>query len=230
MEIPLIASATFLGLAGAPHCTAMCAAPCAAAVGKGGWPANVGFHLARVAGYMLAGGIAAASVGALAAWSQLAPALRPLWVMVHAAALVLGIWLLVKARQPAWLSSLGRTPAPSSAPDAAGWKAMKGPLRAVAAGGLWVAWPCGLLQSALLVAAMGSSATTGALAMGGFALASAPGLLVGPWVARRLLGGRSSAARERLAARAAGALLVAFSGWVLLRGVWHELAAFCGFA
>jgi len=228
VEIPLIASAAFLGLVGAPHCTAMCAAPCAAAIGRGGWPANLGFHLARLASYSAAGGIAAASVGALAGWSQIAPALRPLWVMLHAAALVLGVWLLVKARQPAWLSALGRTP--SSAPDAAGWQALKGPVRAVAAGGLWVAWPCGLLQSALLVAAMGSSATTGALAMGGFALASAPGLLVGPWFASRLLGGSSSAARERLAARAAGLMLVAFSGWALLHGVWHDVAAFCGFA
>jgi uncharacterized protein len=148
-------------------------------------------------------------------------------VMLHAAALVLGVWLLVKARQPAWLSALGRTP--STAPAVAGWQAMKGPARAVAAGGLWVAWPCGLLQSALLVAAMGSSATTGALAMAGFALASAPGLLVGPWMARRLLGRSSSAARERLAARAAGAMLVAFSGWALLHGVWRDIAAYCGF-
>ncbi|MDO9002556.1 MAG: sulfite exporter TauE/SafE family protein [Aquabacterium sp.] len=228
MEIPLIASAAFLGLAGVPHCTAMCAAPCAAAVGKGGWPANLGFHLARVLGYSAAGGVAAASVGALAGWSQVAPALRPLWVMLHAAALVFGVWLLVKARQPAWLYAMGRTP--SSPSVAAGWQTVKGPARAAAAGGLWVAWPCGLLQSALLVAAMGSSAATGALAMGGFALASAPGLIVGPWVARHLLGGSSSAARERLAARAAGVMLVAFSGWALLHGVWHDVAAFCGLA
>ncbi len=228
MEIPLIASATFLGLAGAPHCTAMCAAPCAAVVGKGGWPANLGFHLARLLGYAAAGGVAAASVGALAGWSQVAPALRPLWVMLHAAVLALGLWLLVKGRQPAWLSALGRQPA--SAPDAAGWQSIKGPARAVAAGGLWVAWPCGLLHSALLVAAMGSSASTGALAMSGFALASAPGLLVGPWIARRLLAGSGGAARERLAARAAGVMLVGFAGWALLHGVWHEIAAFCGFA
>lgn len=227
MEIPLIASATLLGLAGAPHCTAMCAAPCAAAVGHGGWRANLGFHLGRLAGYSAVGGLAAASVGTLAGWAEIAPALRPLWVMLHAAALSLGLWLLVKGRQPAWMSSLGRLP---STPPAPGWQAVKGPARAVMAGGLWVAWPCGLLQSALLVAAMGSSAATGALAMAGFALASAPGLLVGPWIARRLLGGTHAGARERLAARAAGAMLLAFSGWALLHGVWHEVAVFCGLA
>jgi sulfite exporter TauE/SafE len=147
--------------------------------------------------------------------------------MLHAAALALGVWLLVTARQPAWMSALGRQP--PTAPAAAGWQVLKGPARSVAAGGLWVAWPCGLLHSALLVAAMGSEASTGALAMAGFALASAPGLLVGPWIARHLLGGGGGVARERLAARAAGAMLVAFSGWALLHGVWHEIAAICGF-
>ncbi len=227
MEIPLIASATLLGLAGAPHCTAMCAAPCAAALGQGGWRANLGFHLGRLAGYSAVGGLAAASVATLAGWSELSPALRPLWVMLHAAALSLGLWLLVQGRQPAWMSALGRTPA---APSAPGWQAVRGPTRAAVAGGLWVAWPCGLLQSALLVAAMGSSAATGALAMAGFALASAPGLLVGPWLARRLLSGAQGPARERLAVRVAGAMLAAFSGWALLHGVWHEVAAFCGLA
>ncbi len=236
MEIPLIVSATLLGLAGAPHCTAMCAAPCAAAVGQGGWRANLGFHLGRLAGYAAVGGLAAASVATLAGWSELSPALRPLWVMLQAAALSLGLWLLVKGRQPAWMAAFGRTPpAPpvphsSAVPGAPGWQTVKGPARAAVAGSLWVAWPCGLLQSALLVAAMGSSAATGALAMAGFALASAPGLLVGPWLARRMLGGAQAPARERLAVRAAGAMLVAFSGWALLHGVWHEVAAFCGLA
>lgn len=230
MEIPLIVSATLLGLAGAPHCTAMCAAPCAAALGQGGWRANLGFHLGRLAGYSAVGGLAAASVATLAGWSEVSPALRPLWVLLQAAALSLGLWLLLKGRQPGWMSQLGRTPAAPVAPAAPGWQAVRGPARAAAAGSLWVAWPCGLLQSALLVAAMGSSAATGALAMAGFALASAPGLLVGPWLARRLLGGSPGQAHERLAVRAAGAMLVAFSGWALLHGVWHDVAVFCGLA
>ena len=35
----------------------------------------------------------ASSVGALASLSSLSPALRPLWTLVHAAALALGLWL-----------------------------------------------------------------------------------------------------------------------------------------
>jgi sulfite exporter TauE/SafE len=224
VDAALIASATLLGLAGSPHCAAMCSAPCAAAVGQGGSRATIGFHVARLGGYALAGGVAASSVAALAAWSQLSPALRPLWVLLHAAALVLGLWLLVKARQPAWLAQIGRVPA---AATGSGWQRMSGPTRAAALGSLWVAWPCGLLQSALLVSSMGSGAAAGAAAMAGFAAASAPGLVLGPWAWRHLLHGTDAAARDRWAARAAGLLLLAASGWALGHGIWEQVAAFC---
>lgn len=234
MEFPLIVSATLLGLAGAPHCAAMCSAPCAAATGRG--RANsLAFHLARVAAYAAGGALAAASVAVLAAWSQWSPALRPLWVLLHGAALALGLWLLIRGQQPAWLGRLGMAApaAPASAlasAPASGWQRMQGPGRAAAAGGLWVAWPCGLLQSALLVAALGSSPATGALAMAGFALASAPGLLLGPWAWKKLLQGEHADERARLAVRAAGALLAAVSLWALGHGVWQQIAAFCGLA
>jgi sulfite exporter TauE/SafE len=224
VDSALIASATLLGLAAAPHCTLMCSAPCAAAVGGGGARATLAFHLGRLAGYTAGGALAAASVSTLAGWSQLSPALRPAWAMLHAAALVLGLWLLWQGRQPRWLAGLGR-PLPTR--SAGGWQALRGPTRAGLSGGLWVAWPCGLLQSALLVAAMTSGAAAGALAMGGFALASAPGLVLGPWLWLRLVRGGDAAVRERWAARAAGLTLALASAWVLGHGLWSRLAAFC---
>lgn len=230
MELPLIVSASLLGLAGAPHCAAMCSAPCAAATG-GGRGNTVVFQLARLASYAAAGALVAHSMAVLAGWAQLSPALRPLWVLLHVAALALGLWLLVRARQPNWMARLGTGVAgPAAVAPAAGWARVHGPARAAVAGGLWVAWPCGLLQSALLVAALGSSAATGALAMGGFALASAPGLVLGPWAWKRLLQGGQAAARERLAVRAAGGLMAVASLWALGHGVWQEVAAFCGLA
>ncbi len=225
LDTTLFMSALLLGLAGAPHCTAMCSAPCAAAVGRGGGSATLAFHLARVAGYAAGGAVAAASVAALAAWSQLSPALRPLWVLVHTALLALGLWLLFKGQQPAWLANVGRVP--SALPHAPGWQRVQGPARAVAAGGLWVAWPCGLLQSALLVAAMASSGAAGAAVMAAFAVASAPGLWLGPWAWRRLLQGGDAAARQRQATRAGGLLLLAASAWALGHGVWEQVAAYC---
>jgi sulfite exporter TauE/SafE len=222
VDSALIASATLLGLAGAPHCTVMCSAPCAAAAGRGAGAGAV-FQVARLGGYALAGALAAASVSTLATWSQFSPALRPLWTLLHAMALVLGLWLLWQGRQPAWLERLGRVP-----PAGGASANVQAPVwRAATTGALWVAWPCGLLQSALLVAAMTGGALAGAAAMGGFALASAPGLVFGPWVWRRLLRSGRGAQRERWATRAAGLLLVVAAGWALGHGLWEQVAAFC---
>jgi sulfite exporter TauE/SafE len=224
VDSALIASAALLGLAGAPHCAAMCGAPCAALVGR--QPAAMAtFHVARVASYAAGGALAAGSVGALLALSGWSPALRPIWAALHVAALSLGAWLLWTGRQPAWMARIGRRPAPATA---GGWQTVTGPLRAAAGGSLWVAWPCGLLQSALLVASMGSGATAGAVVMAGFALSSAAGLWAAPWALNRALGGVGVASGERWAVRAAGALLLAGSGWALGHGVWQQVAAFCG--
>lgn len=228
MDSALIASATLLGLAGAPHCTVMCSAPCSAALGRGGLAATLSFQVARVVGYAAVGAAAASSVSMLAAWSEFSPALRPAWTLLHAAALALGLWLLLRGRQPAWMADLGRTPAPVGGVAAPiGWQRMSPSARASLAGGMWVAWPCGLLQSALLVAALGSNAAGGAAAMTGFALASAPGLLLAPWVWRRLLQGGRAAIREMWATRAGGLLLALASISALGHDLWPRVAAFC---
>ena len=216
----------------------MCAAPCAAVSGRqraGVWV----FLSARLVGYAAAGAVVAGSVGALAAWSQLSPALRPMWAAVHAAVLGLGVWMVWQGRQPDWMAGIGRAPAAatstspsSSAALPGGWQPLRGPLRAAAAGGLWVAWPCGLLQSALLVASLAGSAPAGAGAMAGFALASSAGLVAAPWVWRRLQPRSNSplahANTERALVRGAGGLLVLGSAFALGHGVWHQVAVYCG--
>ena len=284
MDVALITSAAVLGLAGTPHCAAMCAAPCAAATAGQGRAGVLAFHLARVASYTVVGTVAASSVETLAAWSQMAPALRPLWTLLHAAAFVLGLWLLRYGRQPAWMGRWGRLPAvvvngAAASADAAvhplvfraagsgalaaspgsgaayasantveiaavntGPNARSGssraatlsrarsPWAAFAAGALWAAWPCGLLQSALLVAALTGGAASGAAAMALFAVVSSLGLLLAPWAWRRWLSGANAAARERGLARLGGGLLAAASGWSLTHDLWHRAAVWCGLA
>lgn len=202
----------------------MCSAPCAAAVGRGGWAAGASFHLARVASYAAGGALASASVSSLATWSQVTPVLRPVWTMLNAAAFALGLWLVWKGQLPAWLANIGRVPRVA---ESGSWQRVRSPLRAVTAGSLWVGWPCGLLQSALLVAAMTDGPWAGAAAMAGFAVASAPGLLFGPWVWRRLLSGGNAAVRERWLMRAAGLLIVVASGWALSQSLWQRTGAHC---
>lgn len=226
MDGALIASAALLGLAGAPHCAAMCGAACAAVSGRGGPGPGAAFQIARLAGYAAGGAVAAASVGSLLAVAQFAPVLRPLWTLLHVAALALGVFLVVMGRQPAWLATIGRRPqAVASGPG--GWQRMHGPARAALAGGLWIGWPCGLLQSALIVASMTQTAASGAAAMAGFAAASSLGLVWAPWLWSRI--GRDGASNvERWAVRMAGAMLVGASGFALGHGVWQSVAAFCG--
>ena len=183
MDLALILSALMLGVAGAPHCAAMCG-PASGSLLQGcrrhaPVASPVAFHLARVASYALAGAVAASSVGVLAQLGQLSPVLRPLWTLLHCAALGLGLWLLWQGRQPAWIENLGRSTRQLAPQQVGGWQRMHGPVRASAAGLLWVAWPCGLLQSALVVAALSNTAWSGAAAMAAFAAASAA------WVAWR---------------------------------------------
>ena len=189
---------------------------------------SLAFQLARVAGYAAAGAVVAASVGALAALSQWTPALRPVWVLLHLAFLTLGLWMAVVGRQPAWMGAMGRIPQPVGAVNKTGWSPLRGPVQAAAAGGLWVAWPCGLLQSALLVASLTSGPGPGAVAMAVFAVASSGGLIAAPWLWQRLKSRTGALPLERGLVRLAGALLVLGSGFSLGHGVWPQVAAFCG--
>jgi len=234
MDLALVLSALMLGAAGAPHCAAMCG-PASASLLRGcsqrtPHVSPLGFHLARMAGYALAGAVAASSVGALAQLGQLSPVLRPLWTLLHCAALGLGLWLMWQGRQPAWLENLGRGSsrlAPQKAgPD--GWQRMQGPAKASAAGLLWVAWPCGLLQSALVVAALANTAWGGAAVMAGFAVASAAGLGLAPWAFARMVGGGAQALQiNAWAVRLAGAALAAASAWALGQDLFRRVVAYC---
>lgn len=79
METPLALTTLLMGLAGGPHCIAMCGAACG-----GMQTSNIGlqtakFHSGRIIGYAILGAIAAASVNTLAWFSEQTAALHPLW-------------------------------------------------------------------------------------------------------------------------------------------------------
>jgi len=230
MDQALILSAVLMGLAGTPHCLAMCGAACAAATGGGQGSRLLGFHAGRLLAYAAAGAVAAASVGSLAALGQAVGALRPLWTLVHMAALGLGLYLVWHGRQPGWMERLGsvRAKVVQHRPGER-WQLVRGPARSAGLGLAWVAWPCGLLQSALLVAALANSPATGALVMAGFAAASAAGLVLGPALWWRIGGGRAGAAivSPAAAVRLAGLALALASAWALGHGLWMRAIAWC---
>lgn len=227
MDAALYASALALGLAGAPHCVAMCAAPCAAITGGRGRGAQLLFHGGRALGYAAAGALAAASVNALTLLGSLSPIFRPLWSLVHAAVLVLGLWLAIVGRQPAWLERIGRGGDHLVARGRS--QRLRGQAGAALAGSLWVAWPCGLLQSAVLVAALASTPWSGAGVMAAFALASGLALTAAPWLWRGLGSGRMVVrVSPTMGVRVAGLMLVAAALFALFAGRWSQVAAYCG--
>jgi sulfite exporter TauE/SafE len=215
MVITLVTAAVLLGIGGTPHCAAMCAAPCAAITRCRADAAR--FHAGRIVGYMAGGAAAAASVSSIGAWREAWPLLQPLWVVVHVALLVLGLWLVVTGRQPEM--RFDRAPVLATA---RGWVAMQAPRRAGTAGLAWIAWPCGLLQTALLLSALANDALGGAVVMAAFAIGSMPALWLAPVVLRRL-GGSARATGIRIA----GALLSLASIWALGHGMWQRALDWC---
>lgn len=235
MDTALAVSALLMGLAGGPHCAAMCGAAFGGIAGRDG-PAGTAramwaLQLGRLAGYAVAGALVAASVSGLTALGVAAPVLRPLWAMVHVAAIVLGGLLLWQGRAPAWLAGTGARAAAALQTQPLRFVArVPAPARSAAIGACWAAMPCGLLQSALIVAALASGPWQGAAVMAGFAASSALGLLLAPLLWRRLRNAQGWSAAPTLPVRLAGALLIAASVFALAHGLGDAIAAVCAAA
>ncbi len=222
MQSSLVVTALVMGLAGGPHCIAMCGAACAG-IGQAAAPRSTQalalFQLGRLTGYAALGALAAASMQGLGWLTVQSAALRPVWTMVHVAAVLLGLSLLAFARQPVWLEAGARRV----------WARVRTATQSlglVAPLGLGVAWallPCGLLYSALMVAALAGSVVGGAAVMALFALGSGLWLGLGPWLLLRL--GRSG--RGAWSMRVAGLALAATSAWGLWMGLVHDQAPWC---
>ncbi|WP_395137509.1 sulfite exporter TauE/SafE family protein [Schlegelella aquatica] len=213
----LVFTALLMGLAGSPHCVAMCGA---ATAGVGCTrPRLLSFQLGRLAGYATLGALVATSAGALQWGAEHSAWLRPFWALFHVAVLALGIALVWRGRQPAWLEGLAHRVWQEMRHRTLGWSSLQVPF---AAGLLWVLLPCGLLYSALMVAALAPGAGQGALVMAAFAFGSALGLQVGPMLWQRF-GARAGGGT--LAVRLAGGFLLASSAWALGHGVWSKVAA-----
>lgn len=222
MQSSLAITALMMGVLGGPHCVAMCGAACAG-LGQmaGGQPgrALLAFQLGRLGGYSLLGALAAASVQGLGWLTTQSAAIRPVWSLLHLAAMALGLLLMVQARQPVWLDGAARQL----------WAHVRvlntrfGRVAPWMVGGLWALMPCGLLYSALMVAALTSQPLEGAATMALFALGSSLSLWAGPWLLIRL----KTQGDGSWGIRLAGFALLAVSAWALWMGWVHDQAPWC---
>lgn len=226
MQITLVSTALLMGLAGGPHCIAMCGAACAGIGQAAGPHKNFAlwlFQFGRILGYSMLGALAAGSMQGLGWLTVQSVALRPVWSLFHVAAILLGLTLLFAGRQPVWLEDWGRGV----------WRRVRAFTHAwgrgapLVLGTSWALLPCGLLYSALLVAAMSNSVVDGAAVMALFALGTSLSLLVGPWLLLKLNSMGSGATSGSWGVRLAGVALSGSSAWGLYMGLVHNTAPWC---
>ena len=229
MNTTLALTALLMGLAGGPHCLAMCGAACAGIgraaqkqAGGQGVSAMLLFQLGRVIGYSALGAFAASTMQGVGWLSTQSAVFRPLWTLLHIVAFMVGGLLLWRGEQPIWLEDFGRGIWRRVQRMTAHLKLRNG--GAVILGVLWALMPCGLLYSAVLVAGLTAHAFEGALVMLAFALGSSLSLLIGPWLWLQLKG---SVSTGQWGIRLAGLTLAVTSGWGLWMGLVHNSAPWC---
>ena len=210
MQTALIYSALLMGIAGGPHCVAMCGAACASFNQSTTQPYAIHlYHLGRLCGYATMGAIATFAIRSIAWLSSYSAVLHPLWTFFHVLVFFWGLMMLIYARQPIWVDRAGHNI----------WQHVK--KLSLLSGGhfyigmLWALMPCGLLYSALIIASFNGNPLGGALSMAAFALGSSVSLFFAPWLWLKL----KTNMVEPYGMRLAGLLLSSASAWA----IWMEL-------
>lgn len=220
MQTPLAITTLLMGLAGGPHCIAMCGAACGSFQKEKGSRSLWQFHAGRLIGYASLGAVAASSVNTLAWLSNQTTALHPLWTFFHVLVLCWGLMLLTFARQPAWADQFGQQV----------WRQVR-QVPYLSGGGLltgmlWALMPCGLLYSALIVASLNANPFTGAFSMATFAVGTSISLFIGPWFWLRLKGGFKWMG-DSASMRLAGLFLSGVASWAIWIDLMHQTKVWC---
>ena len=218
MQTALIYSALMMGLAGGPHCVAMCGAACTSFTQSTEKPfAIYYYHFGRLCGYALLGAIATFAIQSIAWLSSYSAVLHPIWTFFHVLVFVWGLILIIYARQPVWIDQTGRSI----------WQYVK-KLSQINGGYfyigmLWALMPCGLLYSALIISSFNGNPLGGALSMAAFAMGSAISLFFAPWLWLKL----KTNLVEPYGMRLAGLLLSAASAWAIWMSLTHNSNVWC---
>lgn len=213
---PGLAGAVTLGLAGSVHCLGMCGGIAAAAgsrsqaggAGAAGVFAGITFNLGRIAAYMMLGAAAGALVGAALGPFPVRPFAIALRALAGLLMFAMGLSLLT-GRDLLALERAGGHVWRRLRPLAGRAIGLPAPVRFASLGLLWGFLPCGLVYSALVLAATSGTATLGAATMLAFGAGTLPAML-----AVTLAGAAFTRAFSGLRTRRlAGVLMMLFAVW-----------------
>ena len=237
---PVVAATFMMGMWGMLHCAAMCSAlqktlvhseidpevqPIRLTANPRAlpwWQAELAFQSGRVIGYATLGALAGASVGSLFALSAWSGVFRLSWVGLHVVLLLLGVALLALGRQPRWLDWFGMQVWALTQRIFPGSRSA----RTMVTGMLWALLPCGLLYSALGVAMLSGNAAGGAVAMAGFAAASALATSGAGWLMQRLTRAHAASA-QTMGIRLSGAVLATMAAITIFTVTLDQRHPFC---
>lgn len=235
MLASLLLTAFVMGLAGGPHCIAMCGAACGAMQSSSqttsqfrSIPLRViktipwSFYLGRMLGYGILGALAAETLRGLAWLSNQSHVFQPLWTFSHTLIFAWGVLLLVTGKQPQW--------AIKRAQQVWVWikqRTQHDRVGFLGTGMVWALLPCGLLYSAVMLASLQSQWLQGALVMMAFAAGSATVLAIAPLLWRSGQNKLPNWMRESTGMRLSGIFLISLSLIALWMDLMHHDKLWC---
>ena len=194
------------GFFGSTHCLAMCGAIVLLFERDNrrgtGWTQRVAYNVGRMAFYMLLGAVAGTS-GVLLT-TGVGGGLLALRILAAIAIIVMGLDLACGWRALAFLERSGSWLWQRMSKMAQHVLPIRSLATAITAGFIWGALPCGLVYSAVVLAATSGSTAGGAAVMFAFWLGTLPALLLAGASAHRLQSWRSNVRLRRIA----GAVMV----------------------
>lgn len=225
MNLELLLPVAFLaGLFGGGHCLGMCGpivvmfeSPAAVHSDGSALSRRLAYNTGRLAFYSLLGIVAGAVGTVLTKIAGVDAGLAVLRVLAAGLVVALGLNLLLNIPLLRHLESGGSAIWRRVSPLAKYVVPMSTPLRALAAGFLWGALPCGLVYSAVAMAATSGSGIGGGLVMLAFWLGTLPSLLLAGTSAQKLGQWSKRPALRRLT----GAMLVLVGLFALLIPYLH---------
>lgn len=231
MLASLLLTAFVMGLAGGPHCIAMCGAACGAMqspttarsipirlVQTVPWS----FYLGRMFGYGLLGALAAQSLRGLVWLSSQSLVFQPLWTFSHTLIFAWGFLLLFTGKQPQWAVQRAQQV----------WTWIKqhtrhARLNFLFTGMVWALLPCGLLYSAVMLASLQSQWLQGALVMMAFATGSATVMAIAPVLWHSGQQALPTWFKETTGMRISGIMLIVLSVIALWMDLMHHDKLWC---